>query len=238
MNDAPTAPLHDMRFPNESPDYRDARNTLLRAEMDLRRQTERVAALRRELPPGGAVPEDYAFTEFTIDGGTRTVRMSELFGDKSTLIAYSFMFGPEMKAACPSCTSVLDCLDGAAQHVSQRAAFVAIAKSPIERIAAFAHQRSWRNLRLISSADTTYNRDYGGESSRGNQIPSLNVFTRTDDAIRHFYNTELLFAPSVPGQHPRHVDIVWPVWGLLDFTPEGRAADWSPQRSYQTPPSP
>lgn len=233
MNDAAATHLHDMRFPNESPGYRAARDALLLAEVDLRRQTERVAEMRRDLPAGGAVPEDYVFDAFTTDGAVETVAMPALFGDRDTLIVYSFMLGPEMEVACPSCTSILDSLDGASDHVNQRAAFVVVARSPIERIMAYARTRGWRKLRLLSSAGNSYNRDYGGETPAGKQLPSLNVFTRGEDgAIRHFYNTELLFAPSDPGQHPRHVDIVWPVWGLLDFTPEGRAPDWSPRRNY------
>src|SRR5258708_7694149 len=111
MNDA-SAPLHDIRFPNETAKYRGARNGLLDAERELRRQTERVAALRRSLPMGGPIPEDYVFDEAPRDQSAGRVRFSELFGDKPTLIAYSFMFGPQDAAACPSCTSILDALDG------------------------------------------------------------------------------------------------------------------------------
>jgi predicted dithiol-disulfide oxidoreductase (DUF899 family) len=227
-----TAPLHDVRFPGESPAYRDARNTLLAAEIALRRETERVAAMRRTLPDGGSPPEDYAFDELADDGTLRRVTLSELFGDKQTLAVYSFMYGPEMKAACPSCTSMLDSLDGASNHITERVALAVVAKSPIERIMAHARARGWRRLRLLSSAGNTYNRDYQGESSRGAQTPSLNVFTRRNGEIRHFYNSELLFAPSDPGQNPRHVDSIWPLWNLFDETPEGRGTDWWPRLSY------
>src|ERR1700682_2681396 len=133
MNDA-TAPLHDVRFPNEGGEYRRSRNDLLDAERELRRQTERVAALRRSLPAGGVIPDDYVFDEAPRDQPERRVRFSELFGDKPTLITYSFMFGPEDAAACPSCTSILDALDGTFIHVTQQVPFVVIAKSPIGRI--------------------------------------------------------------------------------------------------------
>jgi predicted dithiol-disulfide oxidoreductase (DUF899 family) len=146
-------PLHGVRFPNEDARYRRARNNLLSAELELRRQIERVAVLRRALPPGGAVPQDYSFEEAPIErpDDLRTVRLSELFGESPTLLAYSFMFGPEDAAACPSCTSILDGLDGSFPHVIQRVPLVVIAKSPIARILAHARERGWRNLRLLSS---------------------------------------------------------------------------------------
>ena len=232
MSTAAETSLHEFRLPNETSQYREARDDLLRAEIELRRQIERVAALRRNLPPGGVVAEDYTFDEEAADGSIKPVKLSELFGGKQTLAVYNFMYSSEMEAACPSCTAVLDSLDGASQHVNQPISFVVVAKSPIERITAYARERGWTHLRLLSSANNTYNVDYGGQAPQGYQMPALNVFTRRDGVIRHFYNAEMLFAPSDPGQHPRHVDIVWPVWGMLDFTPEGRAPDWLPQRSY------
>jgi predicted dithiol-disulfide oxidoreductase (DUF899 family) len=229
-------PLHDKRFPGESADYRKARDELLRFEMELRRSTERVAEARRKLPLGGAVREDYVFEEGAADladtSAVQRVRLSELFGDKDTLVAYSFMYGPQMPAACPMCTSMLDGLDGEAQHVAQRVSLVVIAKSPLDRIRAYARQRGWTRLRLLSSAGNTYNRDYFGEGPDGSQWPSLNVFVRRNGTIHHFYHTELLFAQAEPGQNNRHVDSIWPLWNVLDFTPEGRGKDWYPKLSY------
>src|SRR5437870_10152316 len=103
---------HEERFPGESKDYRAARDNLLRAEMELRRRTEAVAAMRRQLPRGGAVPEDYEFEEGAEDlegaHSVRRVKLSELFErSASSLIVYSFIYGP-MAKACPSCTSILD----------------------------------------------------------------------------------------------------------------------------------
>ena len=224
--------LHDVRFPGEGAAYRAARNKLLKAEIGLRRQIERVAAERRKLPVGGAPPEDYGFEESAPDGAARRVRLSELFGGKDTLVVYSFMYGPAMERPCPSCTSILDALDGNALSIAQRVALVVIAKSPIERIRAFAKERGWSKLRLLSSAHNTYNRDYRGETANGSQIPSLNVFVRRDGKIRHAYNTELLFGPKDPGMDHRHVDMIWPLWNLFDFTPDGRGANWYPKLSY------
>jgi predicted dithiol-disulfide oxidoreductase (DUF899 family) len=207
------------------------------AEIALRKQIEAVAELRLRLPPGGAVAQDYVFEEgepgLDKSPATHTVRMSELFQPgKDTLLIYSFMHGPEMASACTSCTSILDGLNGTAPHVSQRVNFVVVAKSPLERIRTFARERGWRNLRVLSSAANTYNRDYYGESPEGKQRPSLNVFVRRDNAIHHFYHTELLFAPTDPGQDARHVDLIWPLWNLFDFTPEGRGENWYPKLSY------
>lgn len=216
-------------FPNETMPYRTARKRLLRAEIALRRQVENVAAMRRKLPAGGKVPQDYVFEE---GEPARRVKLSELFGDRDTLVAYSFMYGPQMAKACPMCTSMLDGLDGNAPHIAQRANLVVIAKSPLARVLEFARGRGWSNLRLLSSAGNDYNRDYRGEGPDGAQWPMLNVFVRRRGAIRHFYGTELLFAKAERGQHNRHVDMVWPLWNLLDFTPEGRGKDWTPKLQY------
>jgi predicted dithiol-disulfide oxidoreductase (DUF899 family) len=217
-----------MKFPNESKAYRVARNKLLHAEKALRTKVEAVAALRRKLPAGGAVAEDFVF-----EGNGGPVRLSELFGGHDTLLAYSFMYGPKMAQACPMCTSMLDGLNGNAPHLAQRASLAVIAKSPIGRIQEFARQRGWSNLRLLSSAGSRYNGDYFGEGPEGNQMPMLNVFVRRGGKIRHFWGTELLYAKSAPGQHPRHVDAIWSFWNALDLTPEGRGKDWVPKLDYR-----
>ena len=161
-----TVASRPIRFPGETPEYRAERDRLLEAERDLRRRLEEIAALRRTLPLGGALKDDYIFEE---DG---PVRFSELFGPgKDTLILYSFMYGPQMKEACTSCTSILDGLDGEAPHVRDRVNFAVAAKSPIERIRAFARGRGWRSLRLLSSAGNTYNKDYHAENAQGAQFP-------------------------------------------------------------------
>jgi predicted dithiol-disulfide oxidoreductase (DUF899 family) len=206
-------------FPNESPEYRAARDRLLQQEVALRRQIEAVAAARRALPPGGPVAEDYVFSEGE-EG--RPVRLSQLFGDKSTLVLYSYMYGPDMAEPCPFCTSMLDCLERAARHAARRVSLAVVAKSPITRFLGLAKGRGWSQFRLLSSAGTRYNADYHGEDAAGNQRPMLNVFTSASRVVRHAYGTEMRFAPSEPGQDARHVDAIWPLWGLLDFTPDGR----------------
>ena len=213
-----------MIFPNESKAYRSARNRLLNAEKVLRRKVEAVAALRRKLPQGGAVPEDYLF-----EGQGGKVKLSSLFVNGDTLIAYSFMYGPNAAHPCPMCSSMLDALDGNARHIAQRTSLVVIAKSPYERVAEFARARGWRNLRLLSSAGNSYNRDYHGEGPDGSQWPMLNVFVRRKGLIRHSWGSELLGATSEAGQNSRHVDMLWPLWNALDLTPEGRGKDWYPK---------
>jgi predicted dithiol-disulfide oxidoreductase (DUF899 family) len=229
---------HSFRFPGETDSYRHTRNQLLQAEIDLRRRVEEVAALRRQLPLGGQIPEDYVFEEGSADGNdthtARQVRLSELFEPgKDTLAIYSFMFGPEMKTACPMCSSIIDALNATAVHVTQRISLAVVAKSPLERLRTFAHERGWNHLRILSSSGNNYNRDYYGENSDGGQQPSLNVFARRSGKIHHFFHSELVLVPSDPGQNQRHVDMIWPLWNLLDFTPEGRGSDWYPSLTYR-----
>ncbi len=230
---------HDISFPGESARYRSARNELLQAEIALRRQTEDVAAQRRALPPGGEILEDYEFEEWdAAASAVRSVRLSELFEDgKETLFLYSFMFipgerGEPLEVGCPSCTSIIDAIDGEVPHLTQSMSFAAVAKAPIERFRALAAKRGWRNARLLSSAGTTYNGDYRAETPEGVQLPIATVFTRRDGRINHVWSSELLFAPTDPGQNPRHVDFLWPLWAMLDHTPAGRAADWYPALEY------
>jgi len=221
-----------MRFPNESDDYRSARDALLQEEIELRRRSEAVAEQRRSLPLGGEVPTDYAF-----DGADGIVHLSELFENgKDTLFLYNFMFIPgdhglPLEGACPSCTSIIDAVDGEAPHIVQRVNLAVVAKAPLEQFQQHARTRGWRNVRLLSSASSTYNADYNGESERG-QNPIATVFVRRDGAIRHFWSSELFDAPTEPGLHPRHVDFMWPVWSVFDCTPEGRGTDWFPELAY------
>jgi predicted dithiol-disulfide oxidoreductase (DUF899 family) len=242
-----TMTFEHMRFPNESGEYRAARNALLDAEIALRRQTEQVAAMRRALPPGGEVPEDFVFDRIGADFRPEKVRLSDLFGEHRTLLLYSYMFGPERDSPCPGCTHLLDCNDGAARHVPQRAALYVAAASPIARLAAWGHERGWDHLQLISTAGNGYSAHYYGNTAsltpamraqRGYKDgehwdePMLNVFRKDGAKIRHFWGSELVFAPEDPGQNHRGLDFMDPVWGLLDTTPEGRG-DFFPSVTYR-----
>src|SRR5262245_30651720 len=224
-------------FPNESDEYRQARQSLLAKEIELKRAMEAVAVARRELPPGGLVPEDYVFDGPGPDGKAVKVKLSELFAPgKDSLIAYSFMFprypkdnrpGPTKGATarlnredgpCPSCTAFLDALDGAAEHVEAAGFnFVVFAKAPIDRLLAFAKDRQWHGLRLLSTAGNNFTRDYHAETPEGFQMPMMTVFHRTGDGIRHFWSSEVFYAESDPGQDPRHTGTIEPVWNLFDL---------------------
>jgi predicted dithiol-disulfide oxidoreductase (DUF899 family) len=125
-----------LRFPNESAEYRRARQALLIEEIELRRHLERVADHRRALPPGGAVPKNYP-----LQGENGPARFADLFGNKQTLLVYSFMFGPQRARPCPMCTSLLSAWDGEAHDVEQRVALAVIARSPLERLVAFKKER-------------------------------------------------------------------------------------------------
>ena len=128
------------------------------------------------------------------------------------------------------CTCFLDGLDGYVPHITQRVNLAIAAKSPIGRIREWAAQRGWEHLRLLSSGKNGYNADYFAETAEGQQMPVCNVFNRTATGIHHFYSSEMLYVP-VDG-HPRHVDLLWPIWNFFDLTPEGRGTDWMAQLYY------
>ena len=123
---------------------------LLKDEQELVDKVKSVAEKRRNLPPGGQLKEDYVF-QWANDGKVgKSVKFSELFADKNTLLLYSFMFGPNWDNPCPSCTSLVDGFDRTWYQVTRDAAFVAIAKAPAERINAWAKQRGWSQIALVS----------------------------------------------------------------------------------------
>jgi predicted dithiol-disulfide oxidoreductase (DUF899 family) len=212
-------------FPNESSEYRQGRNALLAEEIELRRHIERVAALRRALPQGGAIPEDYVF-----EGPNGAVRMSQLFSDKNTLVIYSMMFGPERERACPMCTAMLTSWEGTARNLRERVALAVTARSPIERLLDFKRERGWNHLRLYSDAQGNYTRTY--VSAEDADVPGLSIFTRADGVVRHFWSGEMNGEMADPGQDPRGAPDLDPLWTILDLTPAGRGAIWYPQLEY------
>lgn len=236
-------------FPGESSAYRVARDRLLTEEIELRRSTERVAAARRALPQGGLVPTDYVFREARDDAD---VTLSQLFSaGKTSLVIYSFMFprdatdaraGAESgktallaleESPCPSCVAMLDQFEGAMEHVRQQIDLVIAAKASTERLRDLASERNWRRLRFVSTNGNSYMRDYLGENEDGAPRPMLNVFQREGEkTMRHFWGSELLYAPSEPGQDPRHVGTLEPLWNLFDCTREGRPTNWEEQLGY------
>ena len=219
------ADSNQAHFPNESPEYRSARNALLAEEIELRRQLERVASQRRALPAGGEIPSD-----FELISETGPVRFSSLFGGKNTLMVYSMMYGPQRKSPCPSCTSFLSAWNGTAVNLRQRAAIAITARSPIERLKEYKAQRGFIHLPFLSDTPGEYTRIY--VSAEDADIPGFSVFTRRDGVIRHFYSAEMSGEMADPGQDPRGAPDLDPLWSLLDWTPEGRGVDWYPKLQY------
>jgi predicted dithiol-disulfide oxidoreductase (DUF899 family) len=213
--------MTERRYPNESREYRDARDALLKDEQELIDKVKSVAERRRQLPLGGELKENYVFQWANDAKVGRSVKFSELFGDKNTLLLYSFMFGPNWDKPCPSCTSLVDGFDRAWYSVTRNAAFVAIAKAPAERINAWAKERGWSQIALVSGSKSPYQAEYKCQGENDDmQLPVMHVFMKRDGKIFHFWGTETT---------ANHVDTVWPYWNLMDFTPEGRP-------DYPTPP--
>ncbi len=219
---------HDVTFPGEGTDYRAARDALLGEEIALRRQAENVAALRRALPLGGALKEDYVFQN--LDGDD--VALSALFtANSDNLLVYSFMYKSGGNA-CPACTSIIDSLNGGAPHIKANLNFAVVAKASPGELKTWADGRGWSNLTFLSSGRTTYNSDYKSEDGEENQVPMVNVFHKSADGIFHTWASELFYAASEEGQHPRHVDQIWPLWSVYDLAPAGRPENWFPAFSY------
>ena len=217
----------EVRYPGESEEYRRARLALLTEEIELRRHIERVARQRRALPPGRAITKDYAF-----DGEQGPASFADLFGDKQTLVVYSYMFGPQRERPCPMCTSLLSALDGEARDIEQRVAFAVVARSPIERLLAFKRERGWRYLRLYCDRNGEFSRDHHAITAEGGDDAGLHVFTRRDGTIRHFWSGEMGFETADPGEDPRGAPDLMPIWTIFDTTPEGRGTDWYPSLDY------
>ena len=179
--------MSDLRYPNESRAYRDARELLLKDEQELIDKVKSVAARRRNLPPGGQLKEDYVF-QWANDGKVgQRVKFSELFADKHTLLLYSFMFGPNWDKPCPSCTSLVDGFDRSSYQVTRHAAFVAIAKAPAARINAWAKERGWSQIALVSGSDSPCQADYKCQGDSDDmQFPVMHVFRKQGWKDRSF----------------------------------------------------
>jgi len=219
--------LSDLRYPNESEEYRQARDALLEEEKRLVEKTKALAAKRRELPHGGKLKEDYVFAGANNENLGKDIKFSELFGDKDTLLLYAWMFGETWDKPCPSCTSLVDGFDRAAISVDQNAAFVVVAKASANRINTWAAERGWSSIRMVSAESNSYLNDYNCQSGDGDDglWPIMHVFTKKDGEIYHFWGTEL---------QGNHVDTVWPYWNLMDMTPEGRPDVPTPPQNFRS----
>jgi predicted dithiol-disulfide oxidoreductase (DUF899 family) len=221
---------------NESPEYLRAREELRLAEIALTSQREKVAVLRRNLPPG-AIVEDYEFLEGPPalddgDGPIRPVRLSELFSSaERALVVYQFMYGKANSHPCPMCTSWLDCFNGIAHHLAQNIDLAVVAAADVPTLRAHARTREWHRLRLLSAGESSFKYDLGGEDAEGNQDSTISVFTLDESgAVRHFYSVHPRLADDID---TRGIDEYNPVWNILDLTPRGRG-DWDASLDYGT----
>jgi predicted dithiol-disulfide oxidoreductase (DUF899 family) len=219
------ARANQVRYPNESAEFRRAREALLAEEIELRRHIERVAEMRRNLPPGGEVSKNYRF-----EGERGNVGFADLFGDKQTLVIYSYMFGPQREQPCPMCTSFMATWEKKLPDLEQRIALVFVARSPIERLIAAKTARGWTQHKIYSDLSGDYTRDYVSRTDA--DMPAYSVFTRRDGSIRHFWSGEMGPATADPSQDPRGAPDIDPLWTILDTTPEGRGKDWYPKLAY------
>jgi predicted dithiol-disulfide oxidoreductase (DUF899 family) len=212
-------------LPNESPEYLLARERVRLAEIELMRQRERVAELRRRMPKGATIP-DYEFLEGPAsladgDEPVSSVRMSELFtAPDRSLVIYHFMFGKNQTKPCPMCTAWIDAFNGVAHHVAQNVDFAIVAAADPSTLRAHARDRGWDRLRLLSAGESTFKYDLGSEDREGNQDSTISVFTRdSDGTLRHFYSGHPRLGEEIK---ERGIDELNPTWNILDLTPDGR----------------
>lgn len=203
----------------------EARRDLLTAEKDLTRRSDRVAALRRQLP-WVRIDKDYVF-----DGPDSRKALADLFDRRRQLMVQHFMLGPGWEQGCPSCSYMADHADGMTVHLAHRdVTFVAISRAPLAEIERFRRRMGWR-FPWVSSFGSDFNYDfkvsftpeeiatgridynYGKWSLTGEEWPGVSVF-RKDDAgdIFHTYST-----------YGRGVEVMMGAYRMLDLTPNGRA---------------
>jgi predicted dithiol-disulfide oxidoreductase (DUF899 family) len=210
-----------------------ARIELLAEEKELTRRTDELARKRLQLP---WVRIDKEYT-FETNEGTRT--LAELFGGRSQLLVYHFMFGPTVEGwpevGCPGCSFTADSLDGAALHLPARGVtFVAVSKAPVERLKAYKQRMGWR-FPWVSYGDSDFNLDFAVFTEeerrtgkgfnfgtpkhadidlRKTELHGLSSFALDDGAVFHTYST-----------YDRGTDALNATWQLLDRSPMGRGED-------------
>jgi predicted dithiol-disulfide oxidoreductase (DUF899 family) len=224
---------------NESSKYLGKREELRLAEIELMRQRERVAELRRELPEGAAI-QDYQFEEGprdleAADAPVRSVRLSELFTKPHrSLVIYHFMFGKRQTKACPMCTAWLDAANGIAHHLAQNLDFAVVAAADIPTLRAHARARGWDKLRLLSAGSSSFKYDLGSEDRQGAQDSTVSVFARDGKGVlRHVYTVHPRIGPDI---QERGIDLLNPIWHFMDLTPQGRGS-WYASLAYGTKPT-
>lgn len=215
-----------IRWLGESADYRRARTALLAEEIELRRRIQRVAEQRRTLP-AGPVAKDYRF----LDEQGNEIGLADLFGRHDTLFTYFWMYGPERARPCPMCTSFVGSLDVPAPDIEQRLAIAIVGRSPVARQIAFARERGWRNLKFYQIVGDDFARDVHALTDEG-EGAAVTIWTRDRDTVRLFWAAEGGAESADPGFDPHLAPDPTPLWNILDWTPEGRAADWYPKLDY------
>ncbi len=218
-------------FPGDSAEYREERTKLLAEEIELRRQIQRIAAMRRALPPGG-VAKDYRFSN--ADG--KEAGLADLFGRHDTLFTYFWMYGPERERPCPMCTSFVGSLDIPARDIEQRIAITIIGRSPVARQLAFARERGWVNLNFVQTVGDDFARDYRGLNAEGREDPIVAVWQRKGRTVNLFWAAEGGADTADPGFDPHLAPDPTPLWTLLDWTPGGRGTNWYPELEYGSVP--
>ena len=189
------------------------------AEHDLLDQVEKVAAMRRALPPA---PEIQNFPFLDVEN-EKPVWLTELFEPgKPELILYHLMYNAEDHEFCPMCSMWIDGVNAVAKHVEQRANLAVASDAPAGQIMAYAHQRGWNNIRLLADDSDYFAREIGAKDANGDSIETVAVFTKDDGTIRNTYLTH-----AYESGHARHMDLLSPVWQILDLLPSGRS-NWQP----------
>lgn len=214
-------------FPGESHEYREARTALLAEEIGLRRSIQRVAAMRRALPPGGEA-KDYRF----LDEDGKEVGLADLFGRHDSLFTYFWMYGPERERPCPMCTSFVGSLDVPLPDIEQRLALAIVGRSPVARQLAFARERGWRNLKFYQIVGDDFARDYRGLTPEGDEGAMVLVWRRLGGKVHLFWAAEGGEETADPGFDPHLAPDPTPLWTILDWTPGGRGTDWYPKLEY------
>jgi predicted dithiol-disulfide oxidoreductase (DUF899 family) len=219
---------------NESGAYLAKREELRLAEIEMMKQRERVAELRRHLP-AGPVMADYTFEEGPVDlnegdSPTRTVRRSELFaGADRPVVIYHLMFGKRQTKPCPMCTAWIDGINGVAHHLAQNIEFAIVAAADLPALRAHGRDRGWNRLRLLSAGPTKFKYDLDSEDREGNQDSTISVFTQDRNGlVHHFYSAHPRMSPEIK---ERGIHLMCPIWHLLDLTPQGRG-DWYAKLEY------
>ena len=219
-----------LRFVGESAEYRKARTSLLAEEIALRRQIQRVAEHRRALPPG-PVAKDYRF----LDGQGREIGLIDLFGERDSLFAYFWMYGPERERPCPMCTSFVGSFDIPLPDIEQRMAVAIVGRSPVARQLAFARERGWSHLKFYQTVGDDFGRDVGAITDGKGGIEegaAVTTWQREGDTVRLFWAAEGGFETADPGFDPHLAPDPTPLWNVLDMSPAGRDADWYPKLEY------